>query len=142
MAFFGFIPSESLLNNVQTSIAKKNSKEVLYPLRDEIALQVNEEIIDAILTNVVQHFPQSEKKETAEKLANFVKSSAPGSAPALASLTQLVQDSSLKPLFSMICHPWYGLLSSTVSSISRTTAGVLSPGTTAKFSSSAAFALA
>lgn len=75
MAFFGFIPSERLFNNVQTSIAKKNSKEVLYPLRDEIALQVNEEIIDAILTNVVQHFPQSEKKETAEKLANFVKSS-------------------------------------------------------------------
>ncbi|MEB3766173.1 hypothetical protein [Acinetobacter sp. MD2] len=75
MAFFGFIPSDSLLQNVQTSFAQKNTKEALYPLRDEIALQVNEEIIDAILTNVVRHFPHSDKKETAEKLAKFVKSS-------------------------------------------------------------------
>ncbi|MEB3753986.1 hypothetical protein [Acinetobacter sp. MD2(2019)] len=75
MAFFGFIPSENLLQKVQTSIAQKNAKSPLYPLRDEIALHVNEEIIDAILTNVVRHFPPSEKKETAEKLASFVKSS-------------------------------------------------------------------
>jgi hypothetical protein len=56
MAFFGFIPSESLLNKIQTAIAQKNSKEPLYPLRDEIALQVNDEIIDAIVTNLIHHF--------------------------------------------------------------------------------------
>ncbi|MHA3059473.1 hypothetical protein ACX1N5_00595 [Acinetobacter sp. ANC 4636] len=75
MAFFGFIPSESLLNKIQTAIAQKNSKEPLYPLRDEIALQVNDEIIDAIVTNLIHHFPETDKRETTEKLAGFVKSS-------------------------------------------------------------------
>lgn len=75
MAFFGFIPSESLLNKIQTAIAQKNSKEPLYPLRDEIALQVNDEIIDAIVTNLIHHFPETDKRETTEKLASFVKSS-------------------------------------------------------------------
>ena len=58
MAFFGFIPSESLLNKIQTAIAQKDSKEPLYPLRDEIALQVNDEIIDAIVTNLIHRFPE------------------------------------------------------------------------------------
>lgn len=75
MAFFGFIPSESLLNKIQTAIAQKNSKEPLYPLRDEIALQVNDEIIDAIVTNLIHYFPETDKRETTEKLAHFVKSS-------------------------------------------------------------------
>ncbi|ENV46661.1 hypothetical protein P255_00808 [Acinetobacter brisouii CIP 110357] len=75
MAFFGFIPSESLLNKIQTAIAQKNSKEPLYPLRDEIALQVNDEIIDAIVTNLIHHFPETDKREATEKLASFVKSS-------------------------------------------------------------------
>ncbi|WP_111895980.1 hypothetical protein [Acinetobacter sp. MB5] len=75
MAFFGFIPSESLLNKIQTAIAQKDSKEPLYPLRDEIALQVNDEIIDAIVTNLIHHFPETDKRETTEKLAHFVKSS-------------------------------------------------------------------
>lgn len=75
MAFFGFIPSESLLNKIQTAIAQKNSKEPLYPLRDEIALQVNDEIIDAIVTNLIHRFPETDKRETTEKLAHFVKSS-------------------------------------------------------------------
>ena len=75
MAFFGFIPSESLLNKIQTAIAQKNSKEPLYPLRDEIALQVNDEIIDAIVTNLIHHFPEPDKRQTTQKLARFVKSS-------------------------------------------------------------------
>ena len=75
MAFFGFIPSESLLNKIQTAIAQKDSKEPLYPLRDEIALQVNDEIIDAIVTNLIHRFPETDKRETTEKLASFVKSS-------------------------------------------------------------------
>ncbi|MCU4500465.1 hypothetical protein KTI59_10100 [Acinetobacter radioresistens] len=74
MPFFGFTPSESLLNNLQTSVEKKNSKEPLYPLRDKIALQINDEIIDAILTELVRRFPASDKRDTAEKLAGYIKS--------------------------------------------------------------------
>ncbi len=74
MAFFGFTPSEELLNDIQTIIEKKKSKEPLYPLRDKIALQMNEEIIDTLLTELVRHLPASEKRDTAEKLAGYVKS--------------------------------------------------------------------
>ena len=74
MPFFGFIPSESLLNNIQTGIQKKNSSEPLYPLRDEVALQINDEILDAILLELVRRFPESDKRETAEELAGYVKS--------------------------------------------------------------------
>lgn len=75
MAYFGFTPSPELLSKVQTLIAKKNSSEKLYEYRDEIALMINQEIIDALLGNVVKNFPPSDKKETAEKLARFIQSS-------------------------------------------------------------------
>lgn len=74
MPFFGFVPSEALLKNIQMGIEKKNSNESLYPLRDKTALLINDEIIDAILTNVVHHFPVSDKRDTAEKLAGYIKS--------------------------------------------------------------------
>ena len=75
MSHFGFIPSDELLYKIQTTVRQKNVQEPLYLMRDEIALMVNQEIIDAILTNGISQFPNSEKKETAEKLATFVKSS-------------------------------------------------------------------
>ncbi len=74
MPFFGFVPSENLLKNIQTGIEKKNSNEPLYPLRDQTALLINEEIIDALLTELVRRFPASDKRDTAEKLAGYVKS--------------------------------------------------------------------
>ena len=74
MSFFGFIPSEELLKTIQTAVQKENSSEVLYPLRDKTALMINDEIIDAILTELVHRFPPSEKRETAEKLAGHIKS--------------------------------------------------------------------
>ena len=74
MPFFGFIPSAELLTSIQTAQEKKNSSEPLYPLRDKIALLINEEIIDAILTELVHHFPASDKRDTAEKLAGYIKS--------------------------------------------------------------------
>ena len=74
MPFFGFTPSEALLHDIQKIIEKKNSKEPLYPLRDKIALQMNEEIIDTLLTELVRHLPASDKRDTAEKLAGYVKS--------------------------------------------------------------------
>lgn len=75
MPHFGFTPSDKLLNKVQMAIKQKNSAELLYPLRDEIALLINEELINAVLTQSIACFPTSEKKETAEKLAQFIKSS-------------------------------------------------------------------
>lgn len=74
MPFFGFVPSEELLKNIQTGIEKKNSNESLYPLRDQTALLINDEILDAILTELVRRFPASDKRDTAEKLAGYIKS--------------------------------------------------------------------
>lgn len=74
MPFFGFIPSAELLNTIQTAQNNKNSSEPLYPLRDKTALMINDEIIDAILTELVRRFPASEKRDTAEKLAGYIKS--------------------------------------------------------------------
>ena len=74
MPFFGFIPSAELLSSIQTGQEKKNSSEPLYPLRDKTALLINDEIIDAILTTLVRTFPPSDKRDTAEKLAGYVKS--------------------------------------------------------------------
>ena len=74
MPFFGFIPSAELLSSIQTAQGKKNSSEPLYPLRDKTALLINEEIIDAILTELVRRFPASDKRDTAEKLAGYIKS--------------------------------------------------------------------
>ena len=73
MPFFGFIPSAELLTSIQTGQEKKNSSEPLYPLRDKTALLINDEIIDAILTELVRRFPASDKRDTAEKLAGYVK---------------------------------------------------------------------
>lgn len=74
MPFFGFVPSEELLRNIQTGIEKKNSNEPLYPLRDQTALLINDEIINAILIELVRRFPPSDRRDTAEKLAGYVKS--------------------------------------------------------------------
>lgn len=74
MPFFGFVPSEALLQSIQTGIQKKNSNEPLYPLRDQTALLINEEIIDTLLVELVRRFPASDKRDTAEKLAGYVKS--------------------------------------------------------------------
>lgn len=74
MSFFGFNPSEKLINNIHFGIQKKNASEPLYPTRDETALLINDEIINAILIEVIHRFPVSDKRETAEKLAGFIQS--------------------------------------------------------------------
>lgn len=74
MPFFGFIPSAELLTTIQTAHQNKNSSEPLYPLRDKTALLINDEIIDAILTELVRRFPTSDKRDSAEKLAGYIKS--------------------------------------------------------------------
>lgn len=74
MPFFGFIPTHELLNRIQTGHEKKNSSEPLYPLRDKTALLINDEIIGATILAPVHLFPASDKRDTAEKLAGYVKS--------------------------------------------------------------------
>ncbi|RKG34733.1 hypothetical protein [Acinetobacter tianfuensis] len=74
MPFFGFIPTSELLNSIQEGHAKKNSSEALYPLRDKTALLINDEIIGATILAPVHLFPASDKRDTAEKLAGYVKS--------------------------------------------------------------------
>lgn len=73
-SFFGFTPSETLSQDIDRILEKRHSSEALYPLRDQIALKLNEEIIDNVLLELVKAFPASDKKDTAEKLGNFVKS--------------------------------------------------------------------
>lgn len=74
MAYFGFIPSEQLLQQTQQFISKKNNVDLL-ALRNEIALTINQEIIDTLVSQVIVNFPDSEKKQTATKLAQFIQSS-------------------------------------------------------------------
>lgn len=74
MPFFGFIPSTALLENIHYGLAHKHSSEPLYLVRDKSALMINDEILDALLTELVQRFPQNEKSDTALKLAGYIKS--------------------------------------------------------------------
>lgn len=73
-SFFGFTPSERLSQDIDLILKQRHSSEPLYPLRDQIALKLNEEIIDNLLLDLVKAFPSSDKRETAEKLGGFIKS--------------------------------------------------------------------
>lgn len=71
--FFGFIPSETLLNDIQYALDHRKDSEPLYPIRDKIALKMVDEILQNVLADLLQKFPASDKKETAEKLMGYVK---------------------------------------------------------------------
>lgn len=73
-SFFGFTPSERLSQDIDRLLQQRHSSEPLYPLRDQIALQLNEEIIDQVLLDLVKAFPASDKRDTAEKLGGFIQS--------------------------------------------------------------------
>jgi hypothetical protein len=75
MPKFGFVPSPELVQKIQHGLAVKNSGEPLAPIRNEIALGINVEIIQALLSNLVSQFPSSDKTETTLKLAHYVQSS-------------------------------------------------------------------
>ena len=66
-SYFGIIPSATLSEGVQLAQANRDSKEPQYPLRDKIALQLNDELIDTMLVHLVQKFPPSEKRDTTER---------------------------------------------------------------------------
>jgi hypothetical protein len=75
-AYFGFTPSETLKSNIEKALvqAKTPSTEPLYVIRDLVSLGITDELIDNVLVQLVHMLPPSDKKETMEKLANFIKS--------------------------------------------------------------------
>lgn len=107
-AYFGFIPSTELtneINNARTKAAK--SDELLYPYRDQVAKAINNELVESTLVQVVIDLPPNDKKDTMLKLANFIKSTSTGllgqllskadNAQALKSLEFLEQSMHLDP---------------------------------------------
>lgn len=76
MNYFGFIPSKHLLHKIEIALQAKGTDTQQCMLRDEIALLINDELIDTLFIHPLQQFPDSDKKQTAQKLAQFVKSSA------------------------------------------------------------------
>ena len=73
-SFFGFIPSPSLLSDIQQAQRNRDASEPMYPLRDKIAFALNDELLDRILSDGLKEFPPSDRKDTAEKLVGYVKS--------------------------------------------------------------------
>ncbi|MFB2579228.1 MULTISPECIES: hypothetical protein [unclassified Acinetobacter] len=72
---FGFIPSNDLQQQMQQIKQQRHGKEPIYPLRDKIAVQLNDELLDRVLGDLIQQLPASDKRDTAEKLMTYVKSS-------------------------------------------------------------------
>ena len=72
-AYFGFIPSETLKNNIEMAL-NKTSGGAIYIIRDKISLGITDELIDAALTKLAQKLPPSDKKDTMEKLSHFIRS--------------------------------------------------------------------
>jgi len=75
-AYFGFTPSTTLKTNIETALklAQENTGEPLYVIRDKVSLGITDELIDAALTQLARILPPSDKKETMEKLSNFIRS--------------------------------------------------------------------
>lgn len=73
-SYFGIIPSDELKSDIELAKSNRGSSEPQYPLRDKISLKLNDELIDNLLVKLVQQFPASDKRDTAEKLAGYVRS--------------------------------------------------------------------
>lgn len=74
MAYFAFTPSANLKHEIEQIIHHQHNTEIeLYPLRDNLAFRMNDELIDTLLTGLVHVLPASEKRNIAEKLASTVK---------------------------------------------------------------------
>jgi hypothetical protein len=75
-AYFGFIPSAGLQTHIDNALirAKSSSGEPMYLIRDLVSLGITDELIDTLLIKLVHMLPESDKRDTMEKLANFIKS--------------------------------------------------------------------
>lgn len=73
--YFGFVPSAGLKAEMEDTIRKAQSgNETLYPYRNQVALKVFDELINASLINMVNELPDSERKQSILKAANTVQS--------------------------------------------------------------------
>jgi hypothetical protein len=75
-AYFGFIPSAGLQTHIENALirAKQTGGEPMYIIRDIVSLGITDELIDAVLIQLVHMLPESDKRDTMEKLSNFIKS--------------------------------------------------------------------
>jgi hypothetical protein len=75
-AYFGFVPSAGLLTQIEKALirAKQTDGEPMYIIRDIVSLGITDELIDTLLIQLVHMLPESDKRDTMEKLSNFIKS--------------------------------------------------------------------
>lgn len=76
-AYFGLKPSPELKTQIETALirAKQGSGgEPMYLIRDVVALGITDELIETLLIQLVHMLPESDKRDTMEKLSNFIKS--------------------------------------------------------------------
>jgi hypothetical protein len=75
-AYFGFIPSAGLQTHIESALlrAKQTGGEPMYIIRDIVSLGITDELIDTLLIKLVHMLPESDKRDTMEKLSNFIKS--------------------------------------------------------------------
>lgn len=74
MSYFIFQPSLDLAQKIQQIIHHRQQSQPLYPLRNEIILQMNDEMIELLLTGLIRNLREGEKKDIAAKLAQYSKS--------------------------------------------------------------------
>ncbi len=72
-AYFGFPVSEPLKKNIEIALSQ-SSGGPLYIIRDKVSLAVTDEIVDAAMSQLANQLPPSDKKDTIEKLSNFIRS--------------------------------------------------------------------
>ncbi len=76
-AYFGFVPSATLQTNIEKALIRaqqSHSSEPMYIIRDLVTLAITDEIIDTLLIKPVGSMPKSDKRDSMEKLSNFIKS--------------------------------------------------------------------
>jgi len=72
-AYFGFQVTEPLKKNIEIAFSQTSGGS-LYIIRDKVSLGVTDEIIDAAMSQLANQLPPSDKKDTIEKLSNFIRS--------------------------------------------------------------------
>ncbi len=75
--YFGFAPTAELQTHIENALIRAKqggSGEPMYISRDKVALGITDELIETLLIQLVHMLPESDKRDTMEKLSNFIKS--------------------------------------------------------------------
>lgn len=73
--YFGFKPSAVLTTKITELRAAVSAKQTnLYVQRDAVMLQITEELVNYLLTEIINTFPDGDDKTTMLKVADFVQS--------------------------------------------------------------------